>query len=580
MRLTRLHAPTLKEAPKEAELVSHQLMIRAGYIRKLAAGVYDYLPLGVRTLLKVQTIIRQELGRHGAQEVLLPAVQPAELWQESGRWQRYGPELLRFRDRKGADFCFGPTHEEVITDLVRRDVRSYRDLPLNLFQIQVKFRDEMRPRGGLMRGREFLMKDGYSFDVDEAAAKVSYRNMYDAYNRICRRCGFSFRVCEADTGAIGGSLSHEFQVLADSGEDAMLACSACDYAANLEKAEVAAPPAASSSAPPSVGRPVAVATPDQRTVDEVTTFLGIAPSELIKTLLYRADNRIVAFLVRGDHELSETKAKAFIKAGEFEMADPDAVVATTGAPVGFAGPVGLPRDVLVYADAALRAGVEYVTGGNAADTHLRGVVLGRDFGATTVGDLRTASLDDPCPRCGAPVRLYRGIEIGHIFYLGTKYSAPMHTTYLDAEGQERPVVMGCYGIGVSRILAAAVEQNHDENGICWPTPMAPFQVSLLPLNVKDEALMRAAETLYEQLTSLGIEVLMDDRDERPGVKFKDADLQGMPFQLVLGRKTLDAGTVELRRRDDHKPVLVPLASAASDVAGRVRSDIARFGGEL
>jgi prolyl-tRNA synthetase len=575
MRMTRLHAPTLKEAPKDADVVSHALLVRGGFVRKLAAGIYDFLPLGVRSLHKVERIVREELNRAGAQEVYLPAVCPAELWQESGRWQKYGPELLRFKDRKGADFCFGPTHEEVITDLVRRDVRSYRDLPVTLYQIQVKYRDEIRPRFGLMRGREFIMKDAYSFDVDEERAHASYRAMYHAYCRIFARCGFRFRSVEADTGAIGGSLSHEFQVLAETGEDAILTCRSCGYTANVEKVEIAAPSAAPAPPTPHNAAPEKVETPTQRTIEEVTEFLGVGADRLVKTLLYLADGEPVAFLVRGDHELNEPKAKAACGAGVLEMADEATVRRVTGAAVGFAGPVGLPA-VPLFADHALRSLGDLVTGANETGWHVRGVYLERDARALEWADLRVATTADACPRCGAGAAYeeHRGIEVGHVFFLGTKYSQAMSCTFLAENGEVRPAVMGCYGIGVSRILAAAIEQSHDDDGIVWPAPLAPYQVVVLPLNMDDPAVVAAAEDLYGALQKAGVEVLLDDRDERPGAKFKDADLIGMPFQVVLGKRSLKDGVVEVKRRGQAEKTAVPLPAAAERLTALVRDALA------
>ena len=576
MRTSRLHIPTLREPPRDAEVASHALLVRAGFIRKLAAGIYDYLPLGVRSLRKIETIVREEMDRAGAQEVLLPAVQPAELWEESGRWKQYGPELLRFDDRKGAHFCFGPTHEEVITDLVRRDVRSYRDLPMTLYQIQVKYRDEIRPRFGLMRGREFLMKDAYSFDVDEAGAHESYDAMYQAYGRIFTRCGFDFTAVEADTGAIGGSLSHEFQVIADTGEDAIFACRECGYSANEEKAEIPTPDPIPPDAIPDKAGPgdaiEKVETPDQRTVEDVTAFLGIEPSQLLKTLLCVADGEPVAFLVRGDHELNEAKAKALLGAGLLEMADDETVTKVTGAPVGFAGPVGL--GIPVYADWGLKGIDGGVTGANEGGYHYKKVYPGRDFEPAAWADLRMATSEDTCPRCGAAgaYELRRGIEVGHVFFLGTKYAKPMGATFLDEGGKEQPIEMGCYGIGVSRILAAAVEQGHDDNGIVWPLPLAPFQVAVLPLNMDDDAVRGTAEGLYEALREKGVEVILDDRKERPGAKFKDADLVGYPFQVVVGKRGLKQGALELKCRATGERDSIPLDSAAEAVWERLQAE--------
>jgi prolyl-tRNA synthetase len=527
--------------------------LRAGMIRKLASGIYDYLPVGLRVLRKVEQIVREEMNRAGAQEVLLPAVQPGELWQESGRWQVYGKELLRFKDRHGRDCCFGPTHEEVITDLVRREVHSYRQLPLNLYQIQVKFRDEIRPRFGLIRGREFIMKDAYSFDLDEAGAEATYQAMYEAYSRIFSRCGLTFKAVEADTGPIGGSFSHEFMVLADTGEDLLASCTACAYAANLEKAEV--PPPADPGPPPP-GAPAPVHTPGVRTVEEVAAFLGVNPAEIVKTLIYETDRGPVAVLLRGDHEVNEIKVKNLLGVTDLLLAGPARVEELTGAAVGFAGPVGLALPL--YADQAVAALPAMVTGANRTDYHLTGVNPLRDLSLTRVADLRQVTAQDPCPRCGGVLEILRGIEVGHIFKLGFKYSKALNAKYLDADGQEQYVFMGCYGIGVSRIVAAAIEQGHDEDGIIWPWALAPFTVGLVPISMNDAGTREAATRLYDDLTRAGLEVLWDDRDERPGVKFKDMDLLGLPLRVVIGPKTLAAGQAEVRERRSKNLALVSL----------------------
>jgi prolyl-tRNA synthetase len=544
MRYSRLLIPTLKETPAEAEAASHILLFRAGMIRKLASGIYDYLPLGLRVLRKVESIVRQEMNRAGAQEVLLPAVQPAELWQESGRWQVYGKELLRFKDRHGRDCCFGPTHEEVITDLVRREVRSYRQLPLNLYQIQVKFRDEIRPRFGLIRGREFIMKDAYSFDVDEAGAERTYEGMYEAYSRIFRRCGLTFKAVEADSGPIGGSFSHEFMVLADTGEDTLASCTSCDYAANLEKAE--APPPAGEPTPAPAGAPTLVPTPGVGSVEEVAAFLKVYPRDIVKTLIYDTDQGAVAVLLRGDHEVNEVKVKNLLGTTDLILAGPAKVMEITGAEVGFAGPLGLT--IPIYADRAVPALAAMVTGANKTDHHLLGVHPQRDLKFTRVADLRQVTEEDPCPRCGAPLALLKGIEVGHVFKLGLKYSKALNAKFLDADGAEQLIFMGCYGIGVSRIVAAAIEQGHDPDGIIWPMALAPFQVGLVPIAISDQATWETVSRLHEDLEAAGLEVLLDDRDERPGVKFKDMDLLGLPVRIVVGPKTLAAGQAEVRQR--------------------------------
>lgn len=564
MRYSQYFVPTVKETPSDAEVVSHQLMLRAGMIRKLAAGIYNYLPLGLRSIRKVEQIVREEMNRAGAIELLMPSVQPAELWQESKRWEQYGKELLRFKDRKDAEFCFGPTHEEVITDLVRREVKSYRQMPLNLYQVQSKFRDEIRPRFGLMRGREFIMKDAYSFDVSSEAADSSYDKMYQAYRRIFQRCGLRFRAVEADTGSIGGSSSHEFMVLADSGEDAIVSCSACEYAANVEKAEARLFPAEHAE-PRDLEK---VETPQKRSVEEVTAFLGIPASSLVKTLLYVADGEPVAALVRGDHDLNEIKLKNLLGCEELEMAGEDVVERVTGAPVGFAGPVGLK--IRIVADLAVQGMKNFVTGGNARDLHFKNVDIGRDFKPARIADIRNVVHGDPCPRCeGGHLEMWRGIEVGHVFKLGTKYSEALRATYLDADGKEQVIFMGCYGIGISRTVAACIEQNHDADGIIFPIPIAPFHCIISAVSTKDAEVLAACEELYRALAAAGVEVLFDDRDERPGSKFKDADLIGIPLRLVVGSKNLAEGKVELKVRKGGDVSLLPLPEAVETVKALV-----------
>ena len=549
MRQSQLLIPTLREDPGEAEIVSHRLMLRAGMIRKVAAGIYTYLPLGLRVIRKVERIIREELNKAGAQEVLMPIASPAELWQETGRWDFYGKELFRFKDRHERDFCLGPTHEEVITDLVRREVRSYRQRPANFYQIQTKFRDEIRPRFGLMRGREFIMKDAYSFDADEAGAKESYRKMYEAYKAIFTRCGLSFRPVEADTGLIGGTSSHEFMVLADTGEEGIAVCDACDYAANVERAELVGAGGASAGPPPAPEAPREkrrVPTPGKKTVEEVTAFLKVPATQLVKTLLYRADGKAIAVLIRGDHEVNEIKLKKALGVMDLVMADSATVEQLSGAPVGFAGPIGL-SGLTMLADHAVKPLINVVVGGNKADTHWVDANPGRDFTPHRYADLRYAVAGDACPRCAKPIRIVRGIEVGHVFMLGTKYSEKMKALYLDKQGREQMMVMGCYGIGVGRTAAAAIEQNHDAKGIIWPAPLAPFHVHVLPLADKGKVL-EAAVALESEFEKAGIGVLLDDRDERPGVKFNDADLIGCPYQVVIGEKNLSQGLMELKER--------------------------------
>ena len=542
MRTSQSLIPTLREDPGEAETASHRLMLRAGMIRKVAAGIYTYLPLGLRVLRKIETIVREEMNRAGAQEVLMPIASPAELWRETGRWDFYGKELLRFKDRHERDFCLGPTHEEVITDLIRREVRSYRQLPLNCYQIQTKFRDEIRPRFGLMRGREFIMKDAYSFDKDEAGARASYQKMYDAYSRIFTRCGLTFRAVEADTGLIGGTSSHEFMVLADTGEESIVYAEGGAYAANVERAEVAPPVQASSEA----SRPLRkVSTPGARSVESVTALLKVTPAQLVKTLLYQTPQDLIAVLVRGDHEVNEIKVKKLLGVTALELADPAKVAAATGVPVGFAGPIGLK--LRTVADHTVKTLRNVVVGANEANAHYVDANWDRDFSVEQFADLRNAQAGDPSPKGDGSLRMARGIEVGHVFMLGTKYSKAMGAMFLDPDGKECLAVMGCYGIGVSRVAAAAIEQHHDAKGILWPAPIAPFHIHLLPLS-QSAAVSATAQTLYETLLQAGVEVLWDDREERAGVKFNDADLIGAPYQLVIGEKGLAQGTVELKER--------------------------------
>ncbi|MDD2851333.1 MAG: proline--tRNA ligase [Desulfuromonadaceae bacterium] len=547
MLYSRYFIPTVKETPSDAEVISHQLMLRAGMIRKLASGIYNYLPLGLRSIRKFENIVREEMDKAGAIEMLMPTVQPAELWQESGRWAFYGKELLRFKDRKEAEFCLGPTHEEVITDMVRREIKSYRQMPINFYQIQGKFRDEIRPRFGLMRGREFIMKDAYSFDVDSAAADFSYEKMYNAYMRIFDRCGLNFRAVEADTGSIGGSFSHEFMVLADSGEDAIVSCDSCRYAANVEKAESPLFTASSDT----ISEPLQkVSTPEMKTIVDVAAFLDVESAKTIKTLVYASDTgELVMALLRGDHELNELKLKNHLGWGEILMATEEQIFSCTGSPIGFLGPIGLKMDIPVIADQVVQGMMHVVLGANEKDQHFINASVGRDFEVTRFVDIRTVTAGDACPRCeSGKLEMWRGIEVGHVFKLGTKYSKALNATYLDPNGKEQIIFMGCYGIGIGRTVAAAIEQNHDENGIIFPIPIAPFHCSVVAVNTKDSGVMAAAEEIYLKLESVGIEVLFDDRDERPGVKFKDNDLIGIPLRIVVGSKGLAEGKVELNIR--------------------------------
>jgi prolyl-tRNA synthetase len=569
MRYSKYFIPTYKEIPSDAEIISHQLMLRAGMIRKLTSGIYTYLPAGLRSIKKVENIIREEMNRAGAIEILMPAVQPGELWQESGRWDHYGRELLRFKDRHNRDACFGPTHEEVITDLVRREIHSYKQMPINLYQIQTKFRDEIRPRFGLMRGREFIMKDAYSFDVDEEGANRSYEIMHEAYTRIFQRCGLRFRAVEADTGPIGGSYSHEFMVLADTGEDQIINCVNCPYAANLERAEVKTTHVPSDMNSGDMNTLESVDTPDIKTIEELTAFLSISPDQLIKTLIFVADDEVVAALVRGDHELNEVKLKNFLGAQTVELADVSLVEETTGAPMGFAGPIGLKARMV--ADNAIREMKNFVTGGNRKDVHIRNVNIERDFKVENFGDLRTISPHDTCPRCGGEIRFGRGIEVGHIFKLGTKYSQALKAVFLDEQGKERPIIMGCYGIGVGRTVAAAIEQNHDKDGIIFPIPISPFEVTMLPLQMHETTVIETAERIYAELLDHDIDVLLDDRDERAGVKFKDADLLGIPVRVIVGIKGVKKGQIEIKLRSESESINVPAKDASAIIREKVKA---------
>ncbi len=570
MRVSRYHMPTLKEAPKDAELASHSYLIRAGFIRQLAAGIYDFMPLGVKVLHKVEQIIREEMNRYGGIEVLLPAVQPSELWKESGRWGYYGPELLRLRDRHDREFCVGPTHEEVITDLVRRDVRSYRDLPINLYQIQAKFRDEIKPRGGLLRGREFIMKDAYSFDSNEEGAKANYELMYKAYSAIFGRCGLDFRVVEADTGNIGGSMSHEFQVVAETGEDYVLKCPGCDFTVNQELGPLPEPTAAEAAAPLELEE---VHTPDQKSVEEVAEFLQVETSHVVKTLICVVDEEPMAVLLRGDHELSAVKLRRALGADQVEMADDATVERVSGAAVGFAGPVGLVEKITVVADFAVQGMGNVVVGANKDAYHLKNVNQERDFKVDRFVDVRTAVDGDPCPNCeDGKYSLFRGIEVGHIFYLGTKYSKAMACTVLNENGKPQPVEMGCYGIGVTRIISAAIEQNHDDKGIVWPVPLAPFEAAVLALQMKDEAVVAASEKFYSELQAAGIDVLFDDRPQRPGFKFADAELIGFPYLIVVGSRGVAEGKVEVKCRRTGEKLDIATDEAVNYVVEQIEQE--------
>nr|WP_320010045.1 proline--tRNA ligase [uncultured Desulfobulbus sp.] len=566
MRYSQMLLPTTKETPSEAEVISHQLLVRGGFIRKLTSGMYTYLPLGFLALQKVTEIVRQEMNRAGAQEILMPMVQPGDLWEESGRWKKYGPELLRFRDRHDRDYCLGPTHEEVVTDIARRELQSYRQLPVNLYQIQTKFRDEIRPRFGLMRGREFVMKDAYSFDMDDAGASKSYEIMRDAYFRIFERCGLDFRAVEADSGAIGGSYSHEFMVLAETGEDTLVICNECSFAANVEKAAITLPEAEESQV---VLAPIAkVQTPGKKKVKTVAEFLGVEPKDVIKTMFYLADEEVVAALVRGDREVQSVKLKNLLGANDVEPLEEDQVWQATRLPAGYLGPVELPLKIV--ADQEVMRMVNAVAGANEKGCHLTGVNPERDFKPTIVGDLRQITMEDRCPTCGGSLGLKEGIEVGHVFKLGTRYSEAMEARFQDSDGQEKPFIMGCYGIGVSRVVAAAIEQNHDDKGIIFPVPLAPFQVIILNLTPKDESFCEASEALYSALQQQGLDVLLDDRDERPGSKFNDADLVGIPFRVMVGKTYAKEGKVEVRVRKSGETQLFTPEEAVTYLSQQVR----------
>jgi prolyl-tRNA synthetase len=563
MRYASLLAPTLKEAPSDATSASHILLSRAGYVRKVGAGIYSFLPLGVRVLRKIENIVREEMNRAGAQEVLLPALLPSEYFKESGRWDVFGDILFRLKDRKRTDYHLGPTHEEIITDLARHEIKSYRDLPKNLYQIQFKFRDEARPRGGLLRCREFSMKDAYSFDVNEEAAKKSYESMRVAYTRIFDRMGLTYRMVSADSGAMGGSGSAEFQILVQSGEDFLAACSSCSYAANLEVAASPAAAKADGSGTPAFEK---VHTPNAKSIEEVSAFLKASPEKFLKSLLYVAGTEIVMAIVRGDHEVNEIKLAHALGVPEVFLAGPEDVKKATGAAVGFAGPVGFKGKLVV--DPAAFAITDGISGANETDHHFTHVEPGRDFTATPV-DIRSVKTGDPCPNCKSPLEIYRGIEAGHIFLLGTHYSSKMGAYYLDENQKQQTLVMGCYGIGVTRLIASTVEQHHDPNGIAWPLAVAPFQVHVVQLGSEPEV-VEAILRIERELESRGIDVLIDDRDERPGVKFKDADLIGVPLRITVGARSLKSGGVELKPRkepDPKKAEIVPLDAITEKVAG-------------
>ncbi len=567
MKVSNMFIPTLREVPAEAEIASHKLMLRAGLMRKLASGIYSFLPLGYRTFRKVEQIVREEMDRAGAQELVMSALLPAEAYQASGRWEVFGAEMFRLKDRHGRDFCLGPTHEEIFTETVKNETRSYRSLPLTLYQIQTKYRDERRPRFGVMRSREFVMKDAYSFDRDEAGLDISYKKMYEAYCRIFNRCGLDYIVVDADTGAMGGSGSQEFMVKSSIGESGIAYCEACGYAANDEKAECI-PEACCEENGCSCEEGVLekVSTPNARTIEELMKFFSCSAKKFAKTLVYKADDKIVAAMVRGDRELNETKLQNVLGCIELEMADAQTVQALTGAEVGFAGPIGLKAEIIVDKEVAEMK--NFVVGANETGYHYKNVNFERDFKAYAVKDIRTIVEGDKCPKCGAPVKVEMGIEVGHIFKLGTKYTDALNCVYLDESGKENSMVMGCYGIGVNRTMAAVIEQNNDENGIIWPISVAPYHVIVIPVNTGDAVQMELAEKIYSSLAALGVEVIMDDRDERPGVKFKDADLIGIPIRITVGKKAGE-GLVEYKMRKDSEYTVMTADEAVENASKAV-----------
>ncbi|TCP58864.1 prolyl-tRNA synthetase [Tumebacillus sp. BK434] len=569
MRQNKMILPTLREVPKEAEITSHRLMLRAGLIRQLASGIYTYLPLGYRVLKKVERIVREEMERAGAQELLFSALQPAELWHQTGRWDDYGPELVRLKDRHDRDFVLGPTHEEVITTLVKQEISSYKKLPVNLFQIQTKYRDERRPRFGVMRAREFVMKDAYSFHTSWDDLDVTYKTMYTAYSNIFSRLGLFFRPVEANSGAIGGEgENHEFMAMAAVGEDTIAVCSHCDYAANLEKAEAADVPAAGLEPTADAPAFAKLHTPGTKTIEQLVAALGLEASVFLKTLVYLADGEPVVAVVRGDHDVNEAKLKDLVAATTLELANDTTILRTLGAPVGFIGPVGL-KGVKIIVDKSAAKVASGVTGANEADYHLQNVVVGRDFTPDTVADIRNVVEGDKCPNCGdGTLEFHRGIECGHIFKLGTKYSSKIGATYLDENQKSQDIIMGCYGIGISRCLAAIIEQNNDEGGIIWPVSVAPYHVHVIPVNVKDEEQTAIAENLYRRLQAQGVDVLIDDRDERPGVKFKDSDLIGIPLRVTVGKRAGE-GIVEFKVRKTGETTEVSIEQAYEEIMGMV-----------
>ncbi|MGI6086035.1 MAG: proline--tRNA ligase [Acetivibrionales bacterium] len=564
MYFSRMFLPTMREVPAEAEIISHKLMLRAGLIRKLASGIYSFLPLGLRTLKKIENIVREEMERAGAQELLMSALLPAESFRESGRWEVFGSEMFRLKDRNAKDFCLGPTHEEIFTETVKHGVRSYRSLPLILFQIQTKYRDEIRPRFGVMRSREFIMKDAYSFDRDEAALDISYKQMEEAYRRIFDRLRLDYKVVEADSGAMGGLGSQEFMVISEIGEDGIAYCKTCGYGANEEKASCPEPKEMIIEEELPTEK---IFTPNIHTISDLAAFLGCEPVKMAKTLIFKTDDKLVAAMVRGDRELNEVKLKSVLGCTELEIADAESVRIATKAEVGFAGPTGL--DIRIIADYEVAHGKNLIVGANETDYHLINVNMGRDFKAG-IHDIRSIAEGDACPRCGQTITLARGIEVGHIFKLGTKYSELLKCNYIDKSGNEQPMVMGCYGIGIDRLMAAVIEQNNDEKGIIWPMGIAPYHVIIVPVNVLDETVMDIAQNMYEKLTESNVEVILDDRNERAGVKFNDADLTGIPIRINIGRKAAE-GLVEFKPRNSNEAITMSVDEAMKKILSEIKN---------
>ncbi|MBZ4663032.1 MAG: prolyl-tRNA synthetase [Caloramator sp.] len=567
MRVSKLFMPTLREVPSEAEIASHQLMLRAALMRKLASGVYNFLPLGLRVLRKIEEVVRQEMNREGAQEILCSALLPSELWKESGRWDVFGPEMFKLIDRNDREFCLGPTHEEIFTDIIRNEIKSYKDMPLNLYQIQTKYRDERRPRFGVMRSREFIMKDAYSFDTSWEGLDESFNKMYRVYNKIFERCGLDFKAVEADTGAMGGTGSMEFMVKSDIGEAEVVFCTSCDYAANIEKAPTFEAIISNSE---DIKNTEKIETPNVRTIEELVKFFNTTPEKFAKTLIYKADDKVVAVMVRGDRDVNETKVINQLKCINFEMADAETVKRATGADVGFAGPIGIKVDELLI-DYEVKNTKNMIVGANETGYHIINANFGRDFNGT-VGDFRNITQGDRCPKCGGSITINRGIEVGHIFKLGTKYSEKMNATFVDEKGEQKPIIMGCYGIGINRTMAAIIEQNHDEKGIIWPISIAPYKVIVVPVSMKDDEQVKVAEEIYNKLNDMGIEVLIDDRDERAGVKFNDADLIGIPIRITVGKKIKD-GIVEFKLRNSSEVIDIKVEDVYNRVIEVIKENI-------